>query len=402
MPFYNYRAKTSEGQVQKGKVEAVSQDKAAETLIEKGLFIINLTPVVDNVWTKLGKNVGRMRLNDVVVFTRQLAAIVEAGLTLTTGISLLVQQAKPSVRPVLAQLLADLEGGMSFSAALEKHPKVFSKSYIYLVQAGESSGSLDVVLNRLADTMEEQKEFKGKVVGALIYPVAVLVVMMAVIVIMMLVVIPKLLEVFEEFDADLPTPTKILIGISSFATNYWWVVLVVLAALVVGFLIWYQSKDAKKVVDAFMFKLPVYGDLRKKIILTNYNQTLAMLVHSGVSLVDGLRLASEAVDSINYRDHFDEIQAKIEKGVSFGAAVEVYDDLPMIMSQMIKVGEETGKLDDVLSKLSSYFKGESQRSVSGLMSAFEPLIMVVLGLGVAFLVVAIIMPIYDLTNQISA
>jgi type IV pilus assembly protein PilC len=402
MPFYNYRAKNSGGQIQRGKVEAVSQDKAAETLIEKGLFIINLTPVVENMWTAMGKNVGRMRLNDVVVFTRQLAAIVEAGLTLTTGLSLLVQQAKSSVRSVLSQLLADLEGGMSFSAALQKHPKVFAKSYTYLVQAGESSGSLDVVLNRLADTMEEQKEFKGKVVGALIYPIAVLLVMIAVVVVMMVAVIPKLLEVFEEFDAELPLPTKVLIAVSTFMTNYWWMMLVILAVLVMGFFIWYRGRDAKKAVDALLFKLPVYGDLRKKIILTNYNRTLSMLVHSGVSLVDSLRLASEAVDSINYRDHFDEIQAKIEKGVSFGAAVEIYDDFPMIMSQMIKVGEETGKLDDILAKLASYFKGESQRAVAGLMAAFEPLIMVILGLGVAFLVIAIIMPIYDLTNQISA
>lgn len=401
MPFFDYRVKTQTGKIQKGKVEAASISKAAETLQQKGLFIISIEPVMEGAALNIGGHKGQMKFDDVVVFTKQLAAIVESGLTLTTGINILIQQSTPSVKIVLEEILHDLESGKSFAQALEKHPKSFDKSYIYLVQAGESSGSLDIVLNRLADTMENQDEFRGKVTGALIYPAVVLVVMIGVVVIMMTMVIPKLIEVFEEFGADLPLPTKILMGMSKFFTDYWWVMLSGIAVIVAVFWVWYQNPDAQRIVDRFLGKVPIYGNLSRKVTLTNYTQTLAMLVRSGVPLVESLSLACESVNSIVLRDHFREIQEKVEKGISFGTAIEAYDDFPMIMSQMIKVGEETGKLDEILAKLSKYFNNEASTAIDGLMAAFEPILMVILGLVVAFLVIAIILPVYQLTDQIS-
>ncbi len=401
MPFFDYRVKTQSGKVQKGKVEAVNITRAAETLQQKGLFIISIEPVVEGNVLKVGGHKGQMKFDDVVIFTKQLAAIVESGLTLTTGISILIQQSTPDVRIVLEEILHDLESGKSFAQALEKHPKAFDKSYIYLVQAGESSGSLDIVLNRLADTMENQDEFRSKVLGALIYPAVVLVVMVGVVIVMMTVVIPKLIEVFEEFGAELPLPTRILMWISKFFTDYWWLMLTIIGVVVAVFWVWYQNPDAKRIVDRFLGKVPIYGDLSRKVTLTNYTQTLAMLVRSGVPLVESLDLASESVNSIILRDNFKEIQEKVEKGISFGTAIEGYDEFPMIMSQMIKVGEETGKLDEILAKLSKYFHNEASTAIDGLMAAFEPILMVILGLVVAFLVIAIILPIYQLTDSIS-
>ena len=399
MPFFSYKAKNSNGETQKGKVEAVSQEKAAETLQERGLLVIALTPIAERA--TIGKSSQTMSFADTVIFTRQLASMVEAGLTLTNSISLLVQQAKPSVRAVLSRVLCDVEGGMSFTKALEKHPKVFSKTYVYLVQAGESSGSLDEILNRLADTIEEQKEFRGKIVGALVYPSVVIVVMIAVVIVMMTVVVPKLMSVFEEFGAELPLPTKILIGMSDFMVNYWWVMLLILAVAGVAGWGWYRDPDSQRLVDKWILKLPIVGELRKKTMLTNFTQTLSMLVKSGVPLVDSLALSTESVGSINYRDHLHTVQEKVEKGVGFGEAISAYDDFPPIMQQMISVGEETGKLDDLLARVSLYFKGEASRAISSLMAAFEPLLMVLLGVMVAFLAVAILLPIYDLTGQIS-
>ena len=399
MPFFSYKAKNSNGETQKGKVEAVSQEKAAETLQERGLLVIALTPIAERA--TIGKSSQTMSFADTVIFTRQLASMVEAGLTLTNSISLLVQQAKPSVRAVLSRVLSDVEGGMSFTKALEKHPKVFSKTYVYLVQAGESSGSLDEILNRLADTIEEQKEFRGKIVGALVYPSVVIVVMIAVVIVMMTVVVPKLMSVFEEFGAELPLPTKILIGMSDFMVNYWWVMLLILAVAGVAGWGWYRDPDSQRLVDKWILKLPIVGELRKKTMLTNFTQTLSMLVKSGVPLVDSLALSTESVGSINYRDHLHTVQEKVEKGVGFGEAISAYDDFPPIMQQMISVGEETGKLDDLLARVSLYFKGEASRAISSLMAAFEPLLMVLLGVMVAFLAVAILLPIYDLTGQIS-
>ena len=400
MPFYVYKVRTSDGRTQKGKVDAANQEKAAETLQERGLLVISLTPVAEKKQTLLGSNQG-MTFNDTVVFTRQLASMVEAGLTLVNAISLLMQQAKPAMATVLSQIVNDLEGGLSFTQALQKHPKIFSKTYISLVQAGESSGSLDKVLNRLALTMEEQKDFNGKVRNALIYPVVVLIVMVAVIIVMMVAVIPKLLGVFEEFNAQLPVPTLILIAISNFFVHYWWLILIILAIATVVFIAWYRDDQAKKVIDKLYFNLPLVGDLRKKTILANFTQTLSMLIKSGVPLVDSLTLVTESLNSIVYREYFTIAKEKVERGVNLGDALEIYDDLPPILIQMIKVGEETGKLDDVMERLSGYFKTESQQAVTGLMSAFEPILMIILGLAVAFLVVAIILPIYNLTGQIT-
>ncbi|MBQ6449379.1 type II secretion system F family protein [bacterium] len=401
MPFYDYRVKTQSGKVQKGKVEAASVARAAETLQQKGLFIISIEPVAEGSALKVNGHSGKMKFQDVVIFTRQLAAIVEAGLTLTTGIGILIKQSTPNVKIVLEEILNDLESGKSFSQALEKHPTSFDGSYIYLVQAGESSGSLDIVLNRLADTMENQNEFRNKIVGALIYPAIVILVMIAVVVVMMTMVIPKLISVFEEFGAELPLPTRILMGISNMFVHYWWAMLLAIGVGVSVFWVWYQNPDAKRVVDRISFKVPIYGNLSRKVILTNYTSTLALLVRSGVPLVESLSLAAESVSSIVLRDHLREIQEKVEKGISFGTAIEAYDDFPMIMSQMIKVGEETGKMDEILVKLSSFFHNEASTAVDGLMAAFEPILMVILGLVVAFLVIAIILPIYQLTDQIS-
>lgn len=400
MPFYSYKARNNEGLDQKGRVEAVSEEKAAQTLQERGLLVISLTPIADKEGL-LNKATQKMTFADTVIFTRQLASMVEAGLTLTNALALLVQQAKPAVKAVLGQILSDLEGGASFTAALSKHQKVFSKTYIYLVAAGESSGSLDSVLTRLADNMEEQKAFKGKITGALVYPIVVLIVMVAVFIIMMVAVVPKLIEVFQEFDAELPWTTLLLIAVSNFFVHFWWLLLIFIALAIGGFSLWYRNEASKRLVDKLIFKIPIIGDLRKKTILTDFNQTMSMLIKSGVPLVDSLTLSTDSVSSINYRDYFLAAKEKVEKGVSFGESLSIYEDLPPIMGQMIQVGEETGKLDDMMFRLSRYFKSEAQQAVTALLAAFEPALMILLGLAVAFLVIAIIMPIYNLTSQIS-
>ncbi len=400
MPFFSYKARGADRKEVKGRVEAVSAEKAAQTLQERGLLVISLTPITEGGSGFL-QTERKMSFNDVVIFTRQLASMIEAGLTLTNSISLLIQQASPAVKNVLSQILNDLEGGSSFHAALQKHPKVFSKTYTYLVSAGESSGSLDQVLLRLADTMEEQKEFRGKIVGALVYPAVVVVVMIAVFVIMMVAVIPRLLEVFTEFGAELPWPTLVLIAISNFFVNFWWLLILIIGALYLGFWWWYRQADSKRIVDRLFFKIPIIGNLRLKTMLTNFNQTLAMLIKSGVPLVDSLNLATETISSIIYRERFATARDKVEKGASFGEAIAIYEELPPIMPQMIQVGEETGKLDDMLSRLGRYFKAEATRAVAALIAAFEPALMILLGIAVGFLVIAVIMPIYDLTGQIA-
>ncbi|MBQ6438415.1 type II secretion system F family protein [bacterium] len=387
--------------VQKGRVEAANINKAAETLSERGLFVITLDPVVETGFLSIFARKATMKFDEVVIFTRQMAAIIEAGLTITNGIGILADQASPGAKEVLNQILNDLEAGMSFSAALRRFPKIFDNSYTYMVEAGESSGSLDVVLNRLADTMEERREFKSKVSGAMIYPIAIFIIMGIVVVVVMIFVVPTISEIFEQFDAELPIATRILIGLSDFMVNYWYWCIALVAAVVGVYWVWYQAPASKRIVDKIMLKIPVFGPLRQKTILKDYNETLGMLVHSGVPLVEALDLAGSSVTSPVYHDNLMEIQEKVEKGISLGTAFEAYDDFPPIMTQMIKVGEETGKLDEVLMKITEYFRGDSERAVANMMSALEPIIMVILGLAVAFLVIAIILPIFQLSDAVN-
>jgi type IV pilus assembly protein PilC len=300
---------------------------------------------------------------------------------------------------VVSNLLREVEGGNTFAKSLEKQPDVFDRIYVQLIRAGELGGVLDTVLDKLAENLEKDKEFRAKTKGAMIYPVIVLLAMMVVGFIMMTFVIPKLTAMYEDFGAELPLPTLILIGISNFMTKFWWLFILLAVGLSVAFRRWYKTSLGQKKIDELLFKIPIIGSLRQKIILTNFSRTLSLLLTSGVPLLGSLAIVSEAAGSILYRNALTEVYKKVEKGVSLSRAMSVYNLFPGILHQMLAVGEETGKLDEVLLKLSTYFESESEQAVKNLTAAMEPLIMVVLGLGVGAMVIAIIMPIYSLTSQ---
>jgi type IV pilus assembly protein PilC len=249
--------------------------------------------------------------------------------------------------------------------------------------------------------MEETKEFRSKVKGAMIYPIAILVVMLGVIIVMMVVVIPQLPSIFDEFVAELPMPTRILIGMSNLFVHGWpWLV----AFLAFGsalFYTWYRDRRSKVAFEKATFKIPIYGNLHKKIVLTEFTRTFATLIRSGIPMTDAIEISRNATNSYVYQDYLAEIKTKVEKGIGLGVSLGGYEEFPPIVSQMLLVGEETGRVDEVMFRVSKYFKAESERAVAGLMAALEPIIMVILGIGVAFLVIAIILPIFDLSNQIS-
>jgi type II secretory pathway component PulF len=251
----------------------------------------------------------------------------------------------------------------------------------------------------LAQNLEKDKEFRAKTKGAMIYPVIVLIAMLIVGFIMMVFVVPKLTAMYEDFGAELPLPTLILISIANFMTSFWWLFILLVFGGWLAFRKWYKTPLGQRKVDALLLKVPIIGALRQKIILTNFSRTLSLLLSSGVPLLSSLVIVSEAVGSVLYRSALTEVTKKVEKGVSLSRAMSIYDLFPGILHQMLAVGEETGKLDEVLLKLSTYFESESEQAVKNLTAAMEPLIMVVLGLGVGAMVIAIIMPIYSLTSQ---
>lgn len=397
MPVFKYKAKNSYGETITGKVEAQERQQAFAILKERGLFVISVGGSSDAISLDIPFLNG-VRQDDIIGFTRQLSTMITAGLSLLDALTILERQSKPAMRKLINDLIREIEGGSSFADALARHNE-FSRVYQNLVKAGEAAGVLNEILARLADSLEKQKEFQGKVKGALIYPVIVIIAMLIVATVMMIFVIPQLTEMYKDFGAELPFMTQLLISSSELMNQYWYVFFGTLFGIGFGFYQWRKTPQGLRSIDRFLLKLPVFGILQQKVILTEFARTMSLLLGAGISLLEALEIVSEALDNAIYRDAMKEAYSFVEKGSSLAMAVEHYEFFPAILAQMISVGEETGQLDEVLMKLAHYFETESEQSVKGLTTALEPIIMIILGLGVGFLVIAIVMPIYSLTSS---
>jgi type IV pilus assembly protein PilC len=400
MEKFRYKAKDNQGKTIEGLVEAADQKGAVKILQSKGLLVISIAPKGKDLVTEARAGIfGRISTSDKVNFTRQLATMVAAGLPLTEALTILETQASPAMARVVGEILREVEGGGSLSKALEKHPRVFDQVYIALVRAGESAGILDNVLTRLAENLEKQREFTSKVKGAMLYPAIVIGGMILVATIMILFVIPKLTSIYEEFQAELPLPTKILLQVSKFATHFWWLGVAGLIGLVFVLLQLLKNPILKKQYDQLFFRIPIIGNLRRQFMFTEFTRTLGLLVGAGILIVDALEIVRHSLGSPLYEEAVSQAGENVQRGFPLGVALAETEVFPSILPQMISVGEETGKLDEVLGKVSSYFSQEAEQSVKNLTAALEPLIMIVLGVGVGFLIIAIIMPIYSLTSQ---
>jgi len=400
MKRFNYKAKNKAGKLVTGEVEAVDDSNAARLVHGKGLLVLSVKQVFENpiVFIKNLKN--RITPSDVVTFTRQFATMVNAGLPITESLIILKSQANGSMGKVVSQILADIEGGESVSKAFIKHPNVFSPTYIALVKSGEVGGVLDTVLVRLADDMEKQQEFKGKVKGAMIYPMIIVIGMVIVAFLMMIFVVPRLTSLYSEFNAELPLPTRILMGISDAVIKFWPVTLAFFVGGFYGFKTYRKTTAGKLKTDELQFKIPIIGPLQKQVLLTELTSTLSLMSGAGVSILESLNITSEVMSNAVISNALKDVSVQVEKGFPVSYAFAKHPDaFPFILSQMIAVGEETGKMEEVLKKVSHVFEVESDQKVKTLTAAIEPIVMVLLGLGVGFLVIAIILPIYNLTSQ---
>lgn len=400
MKRFTFKAKDKSGRLVTGEVEATSENHAAKLVRGKGLLVLSIKQSFESPFSFIKKFKDRITPSDVATFTRQFATMVAAGLPITESLLILRSQSKGSMGKVVSQILADIEGGESMSKAFIKHSTIFSPTYIALIKSGEIGGVLDTVLVRLADDLEKQQEFKGKVKGALIYPAIIVTGMVIVAFIMMIFVVPKLTSLYSEFDAELPMPTKILMGISDAVIKFWPITLSLVFFGIYGFKAYAKTTEGRRKVDSLIFKIPIVGELQKQILLAELSRTLSLMVGSGVSILDGLNITSGVVSNSIMADALKDASKQVEKGFPISYSFAKHPNVfPFILSQMIAVGEETGKMEEVLSKVSHVFEVESDQKVKALTAAVEPIIMVILGLGVGFLVIAIILPIYNLTSQ---
>ena len=400
MAFYKYKAFSPDGKETTGLVEATSQDQAIKLLKEKQLFVVSLGQTQEKALSSAFTKMKKVSFSDIVNFTRQLSTMVTAGLSIPDALNILkTQSTNTLLQEVLGNIERNIVGGGNLGDALSKYPQYFSTIYISLVRAGEASGQLDKVLAQLADTLEGQREFRNKVVGALIYPAIIVVGMVAVVIIMMIVVMPRLTDLYKDFGIELPWSTQLLISISNFIIYKWWVVIILLAAAFYAFRRWKVTEAGEFVLDSLILKLPLFGVLQQKLILVEFTRTLSMLIGSGIHILDALRILKGSLGNVLFRNAIEDVAKKVEKGFPLGDMFAAHKEFPPIVSQMVKVGEETGKLDETLLKISKYFQAETEGMVKGLTTAIEPIIMVVLGVGIGFIVISVITPIYNLTGQ---
>lgn len=396
--FFSYKA-LKNNKIVRGKIEANSETDALVFLKNSNLFPIQVK-LADSSNSIMGLFFGRVSFTDIVDFTRQLAIMLNAGLTLIDCLDIFKKQiTNPQLLKIVNDIDKDIRGGKTFSSALLKYPNHFSNLYISLVKSGEASGKLSEILLKLAENLEKQREFKGKIKGALIYPVIVIVGMLGVMFVMITFVVPKLLDLYKDFNLELPMTTQILIAVSSFSVNFWPFMIGAVVGGVILFKSYIKTTEGKYRFDKMLLRMPVLSNIIKMSVLVDLTRTLAILIGSGISILDGLNIIIETTDNMVYQRAFKSIYKQVEKGVSLGQAMINEAVFPPILVQMTTVGEQTGHLDETLMRISRYFEMESELAVKTMTTLIEPAILVVLGVGVGFLVISVITPIYNLTNS---
>jgi len=398
MPRYKYTAREKSGKKLTGQVEAPNPEEAAKLVRTRGYVVTDIRP--SSFFFSFSLNRG-VRGGELSSFTRQFATLITAGLPVTESLSILRVQASSNFQPIISQILADVEAGKPLSAGMAKFPKVFSETYVAIMKAGEKGGALDKVLTRLADNLEAEQEFRGKVRAALIYPIIIIVGMIAVSALMVLFVIPRLTSIYEQFDAELPLATRILTGFSGFAISFWPFILTALFVLLWGYKVYSKTERGRRRISRIVLRIPIIGELGRQIILTELTRTLSLLMSAGVPILDSLAISVDIVSNRVISDALTDVRTQVERGFPVSYAFAKHPEaFPLILSQTISVGEETGKMDGVLFKLSRVFESGSDQKLKALTAIIEPVVMIVLGVGVAFLLVSVILPIYNLTNTL--
>ncbi len=395
---FTYRALKNDKIVSKS-IEAYSENDVVAFLRKNEYTPIEIRKE-EQLFPQLTSLFDKISFVDIVDFTRQLAIMLNAGLTLVDSFAILEKQiTKPAMLAVLRSIQKDIMAGVTFSAALRKYPQYFSNLYIALIRSGEASGKLSDILLRLADNLEKQREFQSRVKSALTYPVIILVGMLGIMFVMMTFVMPRLLGLYKDFNIELPVSTQILMAISSFLSLFW---PLVIGALFFGFTMasrYFKTPVGKLMLDAFLLRIPIIGHVISISSLVDATRTLSILIGSGVSILDTLSIIIDTSGNLMYRNAFKSILSQVEKGVSLGRAFENEMLFPPILVQMATIGERTGNLDDTMSRISHYFEIESEMAVKTMTTLIEPIILVVLGVGVGFLVISVITPIYNLTTS---
>ncbi len=396
---YVYTAKDKEsGQIRKGKISADNQTAAASLLIEKSMYPIKIEEA-SQAEGILNKNVfgSGVSIKDKVLFTRQLSTLVKAGLPITQALNTAIEQVNnKSFQQTLQKIAASVEGGTSLADSFAQYPAIFNHVYVSLIAAGEQSGTLDDALERLANQQEKEQEIIAKIRGALIYPILVLVVIVGVLIFMLTTVLPQVAGLYKELGKDLPLLTQVLFAISQFITSYWYLVLLILVALIFGGRAYSHTPKGRRNFDKLKLHMPFFGVLYKKVYAARFSRTMGSLVNSGVPLLQALQISSEAVDNVIIAEIILKARGMVKTGKTLSEGLSNHPEIMKLVPQMIKVGEDSGTLGQMLDKVADYFEAEVDQTVKNLSAVIEPVLIIFLGVAVILIVIAVLYPIYSL------
>ena len=399
-----YTAKDEEsGEIKKGKISADSKKAAPGILTERSMYPIKIQDASDaeGIWKKNAFGSG-VKAKDRVIFTRQLATLVKAGLPITQALHTAIEQVNnKNFKATLQKIAISVEGGQSLASSFGAYPKIFNHVFVSLVDAGEQSGTLDEALERLAMQQEKEQQILAKVRGALIYPSLVLLVIVGVVVFMLTTVLPQVASLYKELGKELPLLTQLMLAVSNFLVSYWYIVLLFLVAFGFGGRAYIHTPNGRKKFDAFKMNIPYVGTLFKKVYAARFTRTMSSLVNSGVPLLRSLKIAGEAVDNVVVQAIIMGAAEKVKTGGSLSSALSDHPEILKLVPQMIKVGEESGTLGQMMEKVATFFEEEVDQTVKNLSGVIEPVLIIFLGLSVLVIVIAVLWPIYSLVFGIN-
>jgi len=396
--IYQYEIKL-EGKTTKGEIEAGTEQEAAASLREKGGVVLAVAPKKD-ARPIIGRLKGRVSLKDKILFTKQLAVMIKAGLPLDQALKVLSEQIpSKSMGRAIHDMARDVEGGIPLSQSMDKHPGIFPAVYVNLIKSGERSGKLEDVLFKLADQQEKDYELISKVRGAMIYPIVIFAALLGVMAIIILFVMPQIQKVFDDLDAALPLPTRILLSTSAFAREWFFVIAALFIGGIVGLRFYVRrSEEAHAWWDRVKLKVPIFGPLMKKIAMARFTRTTATLITAGLPMLEILDTVADVMGNVVYRDAVRRTRNQVEAGVALSKALSDEKIIPTIVSQVVAIGEKSGNLDFSLANIADFYDKEVDATTRNLSSILEPILMIAIGVGVGFVVISVISPIYNLVN----
>ena len=398
MPVFAYSARSTNGELLSGEIDLPSRDEVVGYLVRQRLRPITVNTKSKEISFQIGTGI---KTREVVIFTRQFSTMINSGLPLVQSLTILAEQTENQrFQKIIGEVLQDIQSGQTLADSMRRHPKVFTELYVNMVAAGEAGGILDVILNRLAVFLEKNDALVRKIKGAMVYPAVMLIVVVLCTTILLWKVVPVFAGMFTGAGLQLPAPTRVVLALSAFLQHYMWMLVLGVIAAVVAVRQYYKTDGGKLMIDRMMLRFPVLGNLLRKSAVSRFTRTLGTLVSSGVSILDGLQITARTAGNRVVHDAVMKSRASISAGATISEPLKESGVFPPMVVQMINVGEQTGGLDEMLTKIADFYDDEVDAAVTALTSILEPIMIVVMGVVIGGIVVAMYLPMFDMINAV--